>query len=83
MMAKVAWYIRKTFSGTVLASAWVRALQARAERARQRAQNAVDRAAVGVGQRVADGEPQHRHQGRDREGLTAVASTFFLRTMPQ
>jgi hypothetical protein len=43
--------------------------QARAEGAREAADHAVEVAAVGEGKRVADDEPQHRHQGGDGEGL--------------
>ena len=42
MTAKVAWYIRKTFSGTVLASSWVLRQQSPAEGARQRADDGVE-----------------------------------------
>jgi hypothetical protein len=67
-MAKVAWYIRKTFSDG-LGELMRAAVQPRAEGAGERAQHAVQRPAVGVGQRIAEREPQHRHQGRHREGL--------------
>jgi hypothetical protein len=54
------------------------AQQILAEGARQRADHAVQRPAIGEGQRIAGHEPQHRHQRGDREGLHAGREHVLL-----